>query len=122
MRLILGVFALLGSFSFANASTLSVSPSSVNFFNVDVGGFGRSQTLYVRNQTDKDINVSVSDSCFGDFRVSNSCFYLNRYGTCTIRVEFRPRRQGYQSCSITIRDQTTYSSEYISISGRGVER
>lgn len=102
---------------------LTASPSSVNFFNTEVGSFGRSQTVYIRNNSDEDINVNVSDSCFGDLSTSGFCGYLSRYGSCTIRVEFRPRRAGSQSCNITVRQVTGgFDSVTIYVRGRGVER
>ncbi|MCB0408184.1 MAG: hypothetical protein KDD34_08275 [Bdellovibrionales bacterium] len=109
-------------FSLGAHAGLQVLPSSVNFFNVNVGSFGRSETITVRNLSDQDINVSTSDTCFGDFYVVDTCFYLSRYQSCNIRVEFRPRREGYQSCSISIRDTTNGSLSTVFVSGRGVAR
>jgi hypothetical protein len=103
-------------------ASLSVSPSTVRFYGVEVGSFGRSETVYIRNNSDKDMNVNVSNGCYGDIDVSSSCFYLNRYGTCTVRVSFRPRRAGYQSCSFTIREQGGIESETVSVSGNATER
>ncbi len=118
------IFAMLCFFIFsieAHASLLA-SPSSVNFSSVDVGAF-RSQTVFIRNNSDEDIHVSVSDSCMGDFYTSGYCGSLSRYGSCSLRVEFHPRRAGYQGCGITVRQITGgFDQVYINVSGHGVER
>lgn len=120
-----GLLSVLCLFVFASEAQaqLTASPSSVSFFNTEVGSFGRSQTIYVRNMSDEDINVSVSDTCYGGFHRSGICSYISRNRSCTLRIEFRPRREGYQSCSITVRQTSGgYDQVRINVSGRGVER
>ena len=119
------LLAFIVFFVFAGEANayLTASPSSVNFFNTEVGSFGRSQTVYIRNNSDEDVNVNVSDSCFGDFSTSGFCGYLSRWNSCSIRVQFRPRRAGSQSCNITVRQITGgFDSVTIYVRGRGVER
>lgn len=104
-------------------ASISVSPASVNFFSVEVGSFGQMKSVNIRNTSEEDINVSVSNSCFGDYNVVGFCSYIPRFGSCNIRIEFRPRRVGYQTCSISVRQTSGgVGSAHISVSGRGVDR
>ena len=102
---------------------LTASPASVNFFTTEVGSIGRTQTIWIRNNSDEDVNVSTNHSCYGGFHVSGFCGYLGRWGSCTLTVQFRPRREGYQSCSINVRQTSGgFDQVHIHVSGRGVER
>ena len=102
---------------------VSVSPSQVNFLNVEVGGFGDSRTVFVNNMSREDLNVHVSHTCFGDFFVSNTCFQLRRFGSCTIRVEYRPIRVGSDICTINVMSRGQRSDfDTIFVSGQGVDR
>ena len=114
------ILAVLFLFSTSAHALLSVFPGSINFFSVRLDGFGESQRVTVRNSGRTDVRVSVSNTCYGDFQVNNWCFgSLTAGGSCSLEVRFSPRREGYQSCSIWIRDSDGNGSS-VSVSGQGV--
>jgi hypothetical protein len=98
-------------------------PSHISFFNVEVGDFlGQQRSVTVYNRNDEDARITVTDYCFGDFRITNWCFgTLRPGGSCHIDVRFQPSRVGYQSCTVWLRDNLG-GSESVSISGQGVDR
>lgn len=99
-----------------------VSPSSIYFFQVEVNGYGDTRSASVRNSGREDVRVSVSNTCFGDFHVSDFCGLTMSPGqSCSIQVRFSPRRVGHQSCSIWIRDDSG-GSQSLNVSGEGVDR
>lgn len=113
-------FLFLGSEALAQTT---VSPSRVNFFDVEVGRTALSKAVFVNNLSSEDVNVNVSHGCFGAFFVSNSCFQLRRNGSCTIRINYSPRRVGSDSCSIRVTTtgrRTDFKTVWVS--GRGVDR
>lgn len=102
---------------------ITASPSSVYFFDQEVGGIGSSQSVTVRNNSNEPANgLNIYDNCFGDFDVSNFGCYGNLppYGSCSMSVRFQPRSVGSHSCSIQISGGGSYES--VHISGRGVDR
>jgi hypothetical protein len=116
---------ILAAFSFllpvANAE-LMVSPSSVNFYNQQVGSYGASANISVYNMGQQAVQVNVSSGCFSSFSVDNFCnLSLGPSGSCSLDVRFSPMSEGYQSCSIMISDNMG-SSQMIDISGQGVRR
>jgi hypothetical protein len=113
------VFLALGLMSSTAFATINAFPTSVNFFNVGIGLF-QSQRVTVQNLNGPAEQVSVSNSCFGDFMVSNMCnLTLGPNDSCSIDIQFQPRRQGYQSCSIFISGLRGGGAN-VSVSGQGV--
>lgn len=108
--------ALMDSTAFA---TINAFPTSVSFFNVSVGMF-QSRQVTVQNLNGPAEQVSVSNSCFGDFMVNNMCnLTLGPNASCSIDIQFQPRREGYQSCSIFISGLHGGGAN-VSVSGQGV--
>lgn len=113
------VFLTLGLMSSTAFAGLNVFPTSVSFFNVKVGMF-QSQSVTVQNANGPAEQVSVSNTCFGDFNVANYCnLTLGPNQSCSINIQFQPRREGYQSCSIFIRGLHGGGGN-VSVSGQGV--
>jgi hypothetical protein len=108
--------ALMSSTAFA---TINAFPSSVNFFNVKIGLF-QSQRVTVQNLNGPAEQVSVSNSCFGDFMVNSMCnLTLGPNDSCSIDIQFQPRREGFQICSIFISGLHGGGAN-VSVSGQGV--
>lgn len=119
VRFFLAAIAVAGLAPQANAY-ISASPGFVNFFDTPVGGFGGTQSVTVRNNSNEVVQgLNVYDNCFGDFRVSNYGCYgqLQPFGSCNLSVQFQPSREGLHSCSVRI--SATGSSESVSLQGRG---
>jgi hypothetical protein len=89
-------FALVPAFAEAN---VSMSPSFVEFGSVLVGGI-RSRSIYVRNDTNERVNISIFHSCFSEINVMGNCSSLGPRGICTLSVTFHPRTAGRKSCSV----------------------
>ena len=118
MKTILAVLLLFASVQ--AQALISAFPGSINFFSVRLDGFGESQRVTVRNSGREDTRISTSNTCYGDFQVTNWCFgTLRAGGSCSIEVRFSPRREGYQSCSIWVRGSEGGSAS-IRVSGQGV--
>jgi hypothetical protein len=99
---------------------ISASPSFIDFGDLTVNQGWRQTSVWVRNNSNQPLNLYVSNSCFGSFYSYNNCYSMQPYGSCSIQVEFRPRREGYESCNINISaNPSGYAS--ISIRGRGVD-
>lgn len=99
---------------------LNASPGFVDFGDVAINRGWRQTTVWVRNYSNRPTSVHVNSSCFGNFYSTNNCFNLPANGSCTVQVEFRPRRAGYDSCNINISGNPGgYTS--VSVRGRGVE-
>ncbi|MCB0348858.1 MAG: hypothetical protein KDD37_08475 [Bdellovibrionales bacterium] len=114
------IFVSLLFVGFNAHAQLSASPSYVNFGDVSVdSGLGRRTTVFVNSQSNQDNSVYVSNSCFGSFYTYNNCYTLPPYGSCTIQVEYKPIREGYESCSMSIRGSRGGFTT-LTISGRGV--
>jgi hypothetical protein len=113
------VFLTLGLMSSTAFATINAFPTWVNFFNVKIGMF-QSQRVTVQNLNGPAEQVSVSNSCFGDFMVNSMCnLTLGPNDSCSIDVQFQPRREGYQSCSIFIRSLRGGSAN-VNVSAQGV--
>lgn len=115
------IFTVLLFVSFNAHAQLSASPSFVNFGDVSVdNGFGRRTSVNVYSNSNEQNTVFVNNSCFGAFYTTNNCYTLMPYGSCTIQIEYRPRREGYDSCNININgNRGGYTS--VSVRGRGVD-
>ncbi len=105
--------------SFTAQAAINVYPASINFYNVKIGSFGPSQRINVQNFGPENEQISVLNSCYGDFNIGNWCtLSLGPNQSCSIEVQFSPRREGYQNCSIQI--MGTHGSGYVSVSAQGV--
>lgn len=98
-------------------------PSSIYFFNVEVGGgLGQQRSINVYNRSTERNRITVNNYCYGDFRITNWCYgELSPGGSCRLDVRFQPHRVGHQSCTIWLQDSEG-SSHSISVSGQGVDR
>ncbi len=120
MKLVLTLLAFALWLPSAHAR-LNALPSSVNFYGVEVGTYGQSESVSIYNWSNQEVRLTVSDFCYGDFQTTNWCFSsLRPNGSCRIDVRFTPRNVGYQSCTIWVRGDQG-SSLHISVSGQGVD-
>lgn len=115
------IFTILLLTSLNAHAQLSASPSFVDFGDVSIeNGFGRRTSVSIYSNSNESNTVFVNNSCFGAFYTNNNCYTLMPYGSCSIQIEYRPRRAGYDSCSININgNRGGYTS--INVRGRGVE-
>lgn len=104
--------------SYAHAR-VELSTTFLNFSGVEIGESGPLDTVFVTNVGDKSTQISMSNSCSSDFAVSHTCnLSLDPEAQCLLNVQFTPRREGYQSCSIWASDID--GSVTLNVSGNGV--
>lgn len=108
--------------AFSAHASITLSPSAVSFYNVPVGGYGPSRTVYVYNQSAESTFLNVSDNCFNDFYVMNYCGRVRANGSCQISIQFNPRQEGYSSCTINVHATTGGGFGTISVQGQAVRR
>lgn len=107
-------------FSIPSFADIWVSPGSVMFGQVKAGnGQYRQRSVQVQNRGEAT-RVSVGGYCGGNFRVTNNCYNLNKYGTCYIDITFRPTSKGSHHCNIDVRDLKTGRSQRVYASGYGI--
>ena len=100
-------------------SVISLSPSSLNFGSVNVGG-SSPQTLTIRNDGNKSFNVT-------GINLSSSAFSGNYSGTIdagrsrTVEITFRPTSERTYNETITVLNNADNGNNTISVSGRGVD-
>ncbi|SEG16480.1 hypothetical protein SAMN05421819_2023 [Bryocella elongata] len=106
-------------------TTASVSPTSINFGDVSIGG-SASQTVTFTNTTTftSTVNVTgiaISGTNAGDFTQTSSCTAVTEGQSCTITVTFTPTATGSRTATLTItNDSTSDPTLTVALSGIGV--
>lgn len=120
MKLLLSILTVfMGATAFAQ---LSVSPSTVNFYDIPVNSYGYEKYVYIHNYGNETVQLDLSENCPYDFQIRHySCWTLKPNDSCDVRIGFRPSREGQQSCHLTVR---THIGGYngVWIYGRGTKR
>lgn len=92
-------------------TTASLSPTSINFGNVDLGG-SSSVTFTVTNTTTfastvNVTNIAISGTNAADFSQTSNCTSLAESATCTITVTFAPSAVGVRNGLLTVSTDST---------------
>jgi ASPM-SPD-2-Hydin domain-containing protein len=107
------------------APGFSVSPSSINFGNQNVGASSPFQTLTVTNTGTANLSitaVALAGGNPGDFGTQgNTCTgaTLTPNGTCTIQARFSPTATGARSTALRFTDNASGSPHDVALSGTG---
>ncbi len=132
--LALGNFATTGGLDIAinslNSSqvgifipTVVISPSSVNFGNVAVGGSAQ-QIFTVTNDSPNTVTISgitFTGTNPTDFVDTNTCTAaLATAATCTVTVTFSPAAVGVRAAVLTVTDNAAASPQTAALMGTGV--
>jgi Bacterial Ig-like domain (group 3)/FG-GAP-like repeat/Abnormal spindle-like microcephaly-assoc'd, ASPM-SPD-2-Hydin/FG-GAP repeat len=105
---------------------VQLSPPSVNFGNVTVGGNGVHQGVLVNLTNTGNVALTISSIAItgadsGDFIQSNLCPSSLAAGlSCTISVQFVPTTAGTRNGALTITDNAANSPQSVSLTGVGV--
>jgi hypothetical protein len=119
MKRLIALTALCLTLPAAHAQ-LFLSSNLVNFYDTPVNSYGKQTNVYVQNLNTGAVQVTVTNTCYGDFDVTNECSTtLGQNQACNIEIRFQPRMFGQQSCNITVNDSAG-DSGFIDVSGRGV--
>jgi hypothetical protein len=91
----------------AGSPKIFVSPMSVNFGNVKLGGTSASKTVTIKNTGTSDLvisNIGITGSNASEFSQTNDCTTIPAGGSCTISVGFNPTLLpfGQKSAIVTI--------------------
>ena len=107
----------VSSVSFVKASSVSASPTSLDFGSVTYGS-NKSETVTATYMLSVSGDMTVS--CTGDFSatISGSCDCVNSHQTKTITVTFTPSKAGTRSGTLTISNPDGTSTS-VSLTGTG---
>jgi hypothetical protein len=84
------------------ASSVTASPTALNFGSVATGATSPAQTITVTNPTSSSASVS-SIAVTGDFAQTNTCgTSIAAGGSCTVSVTFKPTTAGSRTGGVTI--------------------
>jgi len=96
-----------------------LSPASLAFSSVPVGGSSASQSITLSNQGSSTLSIS-NIQVTGDFSQTNSCpSTLAANSTCTVSVTFTPTVSGNRTGTLSISDNGTGSPQSVALSGTG---
>jgi hypothetical protein len=84
--------------------TISVSPKSVNFGSIGIGGTSNTKTITIKGKGYLTVNsITLTGANASDFNQTNNCSSLPPDGSCTINATFSPTSSsGKKSAIISI--------------------
>jgi Abnormal spindle-like microcephaly-assoc'd, ASPM-SPD-2-Hydin/Cep192 domain 4/HYDIN/CFA65/VesB-like, Ig-like domain len=103
----------------AATKTLSVSPTSLSFGNVNTGS-SASQTITITNTGNSTVSISQVSATGTGFSAPNSPISLTPSQNTTVAVQFAPTTAGSATGSVTITSDATGSPATVTLSGTGV--
>src|SRR5205814_7885522 len=106
------------------APTASLSTSTLDFGNQDIGSPSASQTVTVTNTGSAELlikDISISGTNAGDFSHTKTCgTHLAFDVHCSITVVFTPTNSGQRTASVVLTDNASDNPQSVSLSGNGV--
>ena len=112
--------AVGGSSGGTGSASLTASPSSVSFGNVNSGSSSAAQTVTISNTGSVAAAIS-SVAAASPFAETNTCgSSLAAGASCTASVTFAPTAAGSDSGSLTVSSNATNSTLTVALSGTGV--
>ena len=107
-------------------TTASITPTSMDFGDVDLGG-SKSLTATVTNTTTftstvNITNIAISGTNAADFSQTSTCTSLSMGSTCTVTVTFKPTATGTRTGTLTAtNDSTSDGTLTVSLTGNGLD-
>jgi archaellum component FlaF (FlaF/FlaG flagellin family) len=108
------------------APVVSLSPTSVNFGNQNVGSASAAQAVTLTNSGTTPLSISsiaLTGTNASDFAQTNTCptgsSQLSASSSCTISVTFTPGASGARSASLTFTDNASDSPQSLALAGTG---
>jgi hypothetical protein len=103
-----------------SATSVSLSPTSLNFGNVPVGTTSQPQTVTLTNVSTGPLTIINMKNGNPEFVQTNNCGTgLPGKGSCTITVTLTPTSQGATGDTLKINDSGGASPQTVSLSGTG---
>jgi hypothetical protein len=119
--------ALSGTGQNPTAPAVTLSPTSVNFGNVNIGSTSPAQSVKLTNSGNAALSISsiaITGTNSTSFAQTNTCpsgsSTLAAGASCTISVTFTPTVSGPLSASVSITDNAANSPQSVPLSGTGV--
>jgi hypothetical protein len=104
----------------STSGSLTATPSSLSFGDVNVGSTSSSQAVTVNNPGSSAQTIS-SVSVSGQYTQTNNCgSSLAAGASCTVNVKFAPTSSGGQSGTLTVVNSSPAPSLTVSLSGTGL--
>jgi len=115
------VVNLLGTGTSAPVPIASVSPSSLNFGNQNLGTSSSLMTVALANTGTAPLSITRI-AASGDFSQGNNCGTSLLAGTqCSIAVTFTPSAPGPRTGTLTIQDNAGSGTQTAGLSGTGIQ-
>ncbi len=99
-----------------SGTTISVSPTSLNFGRIAVGTSSAPEVVTVTNTGGTTVTFTGIQTT-GPYSDTTTCASLAVGATCTVSVTFSPTSTGNESGTLTITDNATGSPQVVSLSG-----
>ncbi len=110
-----------GTYTISLSPVASISPTSRNFGNQQVGGSSTSLAFTLSNTGSATMTIS-SISVSGDYSQSNNCTgSLAPSTSCTINVSFTPTATGTRTGTLSVVDNASGSPHTAGVTGVGVQ-
>ncbi len=101
------------------AAVVSLSPTTLQFSGVAVGGSSSAQVVTLSNLGNATLNIRDVQTT-GDFAQTNNCpSTLSAGDSCTVSVTFAPTVSGNRTGTLTITDNGPGSPQSVALSGAG---
>jgi hypothetical protein len=105
-----------------SGTTLSVSPTQLNFTSTRVGRTSAAQSIAVTNTNAFPVALPAPKTPGGDFSIVSGCGPVIPAGvTCNLRVTFNPVTWGKRGGSVLIGDSSTGGPYLIGLSGHALK-
>jgi hypothetical protein len=104
----------------ADAATLTIAPTSLDFGSRPVNATGPVRTATITNAGNSEVTINTILTSGIDFSQTNTCgANLAAGASCTIQVTFKPATSGSRLGTLNIFDSATGSPRMIAITGIG---
>ena len=101
----------------------TISPTSLNLGNTNVGGTSTAQTVTLTNTSTFPVNitgVTMSGASSSQFFATNNCGTVVSASTpCTVSVVFKPTSTGTQTATMTVTSDAATPFAPVSLTGNG---
>jgi len=102
-----------------SASSVSLSPPSLQYSSLSIGSTSQTQTVLLRNVGSSPLSIS-SITINGDFAETDNCgSSVPAAGNCTLSVTFTPTAAGFRNGSVSLQDNAAGSPHVITLIGSG---
>jgi hypothetical protein len=111
--------AFLTKIGLGSASSVSLSPPSLQYSSLSIGSTSQTQTVLLRNVGSSPLSIS-SITINGDFAETDNCgSSVPAAGNCTLSVTFTPTAAGFRNGSVSLQDNAAGSPHVITLIGSG---